>query len=64
MARAAERYGALSALRLRFRSPLRPSTPARVTGVVAGRSGVGADVDLVLESDEQRLVTGRASVTQ
>ena len=61
--RLAARYGTLGALRLRFRNPLRPATPAIVTGTVAAVTRAGADLDLMLSAEDQRLVTARASVT-
>lgn len=50
-------------VRLRFRSPLRPGVAAEVTGSVAAAGPEGAEVDLVLESGDERLVTGRIRVT-
>jgi len=63
MGRLATRYGALKAMRLRFRSPLRPAVPAVVTGTMAATGGDTADLDLVLSAEDQRCVTARASVT-
>jgi len=68
MARAATRYGAsprpLASMALRFRRPLRPGEPATVVGSVADVATDGADLDLILESGGERLVTGRARVTR
>lgn len=68
MGRAAGRYSpnahSLAAMSLRFRKPLRPAEPAIVTGTVGEMAADGADIDLVLESGEDRLVTGRARVTR
>ncbi len=63
MAAAAERYGHLNALRLRFRAPLRPAVAAVVTGTTREVDEEALDLDLVLEAEGERLVTGRASVT-
>lgn len=63
MGRLAMRYGTLESMRLRFRSPLRPAVPAVVTGSVAVTGETGADLDLVLSAQDQRLVTAGASVT-
>lgn len=59
----ASRYGLLTAMRLRFRNPLRPSASAVVTGSVASIVDDTADIDLVLSAGQHRLVTARASVT-
>lgn len=63
MGRLAARYGTLQAMRLRFRNPLRPAVPAVVTGTAAAVAGEMADLDLVLSTGDQRLVTARVSVT-
>ncbi len=49
---------------LRFRKPLRPGEAAIVSGTVGGVGPDGADIDLVLQSGDDRLVTGRARVTR
>jgi acyl dehydratase len=68
MGRAAARYSpnahSLTAMNLRFRKPLRPGERATVTGTVGAMAADGVDVDLVLESGGDRLVTGRARVTR
>jgi len=68
MGRAASRYAAtphpLAALTLRFRKPLRPGVAATVIGTVSSVASDGADLDLVLETADERLVTGRARVTR
>jgi acyl dehydratase len=68
MGRAAARYSpnahSLAAMSVRFRKPLRPGEPATVTGTVAAMAADGADIDLVLESGGDRVVTGRARVTR
>ena len=68
MARSATRYSAsprpLASMTLRFRRPLRPGEPATVVGSVSDVATDGADLDLVLESGGERLVTGRARVTR
>lgn len=54
----------LHEIALRFRSPLRPATPARAGGTVTSRGPGSAVLDLVLESGAgDRLVTARARVT-
>lgn len=63
MGRLAGRYGVLDSIRLRFRSPLRPGVAARVTGVVGAVTADGAEFDLVLATDDHRLVTASALVT-
>lgn len=68
MGRAAARYSpnahSLAAMSVRFRKLLRPAEPATVTGTVGAMAADGADIDLVLESGGDRLVTGRARVTR
>lgn len=68
MGRAASRYAPsphpLASMALRFRKPLRPGVAAAVTGSVSAVASDGADLDLVLESGAERLVTGRARVTR
>jgi acyl dehydratase len=67
MGRLAARYSTadlpLESLAVRFRKPLRPAVPAAVTGTVTGRSETGTDLDLVLEANGERLITGTARVT-
>lgn len=63
MGRVAARYGTLGSMRLRFRNPLRPSVPARVTGSVRNIDSDGVGLDLALTAGEQRLVTASVSVT-
>jgi acyl dehydratase len=67
MARAAARHAGgappLASMAVRFRRPLRPATPARVEGVVAARDEAGADLDLGLVADGERLATARIRVT-
>lgn len=67
MGRAAQRHVTadlpISTLSLRFRKPLRPAVAAVVTGSVAERHDDGADLDLTLEAEGERLVTARARVT-
>lgn len=62
--RAAGRYGSLSSMKLRFRSPLRPAVPAVVTGTVAASDVDTAEFDLALTSGETRLVAARVAVTR
>ncbi|HSM02582.1 MAG TPA: MaoC/PaaZ C-terminal domain-containing protein [Acidimicrobiia bacterium] len=66
--RAASRYAPnphpLASMSLRFRRPLRPGVAAVVTGSVDAVASDGADLDLVLASGGERLVTGRARVTR
>jgi acyl dehydratase len=64
MGRAAGRYGSLTAMKTRFRNPLRPAVPAVVTGTVAASDADTADLDLALSSGETRLVAARVSVTR
>ena len=64
IARLASRYGSVEAMRLRFRNPLRPAVPAVATGSVVAITSDGADLDLSLTAEGQRLVTARISVTQ
>lgn len=68
MGRAAAHYSpnahSLAAMSVRFRKPLQPAEPATVTGTVGAMAADGADIDLVLESGGDRLVTGRARVTR
>jgi acyl dehydratase len=67
MGRLAARYSTadlpLESLAVRFRKPLRPAIPAAVTGTVAGRAGASIDLDVVLEAEGERLITGTARVT-
>jgi acyl dehydratase len=67
MAQLAARYSTadlpLESLAVRFRKPLRPAVPASVSGTVAARADTGTDLDLVLEADGERLITGTARVT-
>jgi acyl dehydratase len=67
MAQLAARYSTadlpLESLAVRFRKPLRPAVPASVSGTVAARAETGTDLDLVLEADGERLITGTARVT-
>ena len=63
MGRLAGRYGVLDSIRLRFRSPLQPGVAARVTGVVGAVTADGAELNLVLAAEDQRLVTAGALVT-
>lgn len=60
----ASRYGSPSAMKVRFRNPLRPAVPAVVTGTVASSDPAVADLDLALVAGDIRLVTGRVSVTR
>ena len=68
LGRAAGRYAtdphALTSMTIRFRKPLRPGEAATVTGNVAAVTADGADLELILESGGDRLVTGRARVTR
>jgi acyl dehydratase len=68
LGRAAGRYAAdphaLTSMTIRFRKPLRPGEAATVTGNVAAVAADGADLELILESGGDRLVTGRARVTR
>jgi acyl dehydratase len=61
--RAANRYGNLDSMRLRFRNPLRPAVAALVSGSVKAASPDAVDLEMVLTADEQRLVTASVSVT-
>lgn len=64
LGRAVTRYGSPTAMRFRFRNPLRPAVPALITGSVRDVDAAAADLDLVLAAGEQQLVTARASVTR
>jgi acyl dehydratase len=68
MCRAAARYSTspqpLASLTVRFRKPLRPGEAANVTGSVTDVATNGADLEVILESGGERLVTGRARVTR
>jgi acyl dehydratase len=68
LGRGAGRYAsgpdAISSMTLRFRKPLRPGDGATVIGNVAAVTPDGADLELILESGGDRLVTGRARVTR
>ena len=54
----------LASMKVRFRYPLRPGVGAAVTGRVASVEADGADLDLALASDEDRLVTATVRVTR
>jgi acyl dehydratase len=64
MANAAGRYGTLDSIRLRFRNPLRPAVAATVSGSQASPTDAApVTLELLLATDDERLVTGRAAVT-
>jgi acyl dehydratase len=63
-ARHAEGPAPLRSMRVRFRKALRPGAAATVTGRVASVEADGADLDLVLASGEDRLVTATVRVTR
>lgn len=68
MGRAAARFTTgphpLASLAVRFRSPLRPAVTSEVTGTVVGVDDDGAELELVLGSGGDRLVTARVRVTR
>ncbi|HEY5652216.1 MAG TPA: MaoC family dehydratase [Acidimicrobiia bacterium] len=68
MARAAARFSPglhpLVEMRARFRSPLRPGRGAAVGGSVLSVDDDAAEIDLVLASGDDRIVTARVRVTR
>lgn len=64
LGRVANRYGSLSTMKVRFRNPLRPAVPARVTGSVSAVEADALELDLVLSAEDTRLVTAKVAVTR
>jgi len=64
VARSARRYGSLTAMKLRFRNPLRPAVGAIASGTVSAVTDDGADLEVVLVAGDTRLVSARVSVTR